>query len=261
MKVPFSYIFRNLWTRKLTTILTASGMGLVVFVFAAVLMLDAGLKQTMVGTGTLDNVLAIRTGAEPEIQSGITRDQAGLLEAMPQVARSKTGEPLISKETLVLISLIKSGQEKGSNVIVRGVSPMGITLRPQVKLVQGRMFRPGASELVVGRNINGKFDGAEIGTSYSKTLPQMFGSPSTQNANRSFMKTSRGPYRCSSRFSATSLPLSFRSVQSLAQPSRCTHPWQCVPLKSALCAHWGSGGHLFWRHFWASPCCSGLSAD
>jgi ABC-type antimicrobial peptide transport system permease subunit len=163
MKVPFSYIFRNLWTRKLTTILTASGMGLVVFVFAAVLMLDAGLKQTMVGTGTLDNVLAIRTGAETEIQSGITRDQAGLLEAMPQVARSKTGEPLISKETLVLISLIKSGQEKGSNVIVRGVSPMGITLRPQVKLVQGRMFRPGASELVVGRNINGKFDGAEIG--------------------------------------------------------------------------------------------------
>jgi ABC-type antimicrobial peptide transport system permease subunit len=163
MKVPFSYIFRNLWTRKLTTILTASGMGLVVFVFAAVLMLDAGLKQTMVGTGTLDNVLAIRTGSETEIQSGITRDQAGLLEAMPQVARSKTGEPLISKETLVLISLVKSGQEKGSNVIVRGVSAMGITLRPQVKLVQGRMFRPGASELVVGRNITGKFDGAEIG--------------------------------------------------------------------------------------------------
>jgi ABC-type lipoprotein release transport system permease subunit len=138
MKVPFSYIFRNLWTRKLTTILTASGMGLVVFVFAAVLMLDAGLKQTMVGTGTLDNVLAIRTGSETEIQSGITRDQAGLLEAMPQVARSKTGEPLISKETLVLISLVKSGQEKGSNVIVRGQTGAGSNVPPWSVGTRGR---------------------------------------------------------------------------------------------------------------------------
>jgi ABC-type antimicrobial peptide transport system permease subunit len=165
MKIPFSYIFRNLWTRKLTTILTAAGMGLVVFVFSAVLMLDAGLKKTMVGTGSLDNVLAIRTGSETEIQSGITRDQAGLLGALPQVARSKSGDPMVSKESLVLISLTKSGQEKGSNVVARGVSPMGITLRPQVKLIEGRMFRPGSSELVVGRNINREFNGAEIGQS------------------------------------------------------------------------------------------------
>ena len=165
MKIPFSYIFRNLWTRKLTTILTAAGMGLVVFVFSAVLMLDAGLKKTMVGTGSLDNGLAIRTGSETEIQSGITRDQAGLLGAMPQVARSKSGDPMVSKESLVLISLTKSGQEKGSNVVARGVSPMGITLRPQVKLIEGRMFRPGSSELVVGRNINREFNGAEIGQS------------------------------------------------------------------------------------------------
>lgn len=165
MQIPFSYILRNLWTRKLTTLLTASGMGLVVFVFAAVLMLDAGLKKTMVGTGSMDNVLAIRSGAETEIQSGITRDQAGLLEAMPQIARSATGQPLISKESLVLISLVKAGQDKGSNVVTRGLSPMGIELRPQVKMIEGRMFRPGSSELVVGRNINREFNGAELGQS------------------------------------------------------------------------------------------------
>lgn len=165
MQIPFSYILRNLWTRKLTTLLTASGMGLVVFVFAAVLMLDAGLKKTMVGTGSMDNVLAIRSGAETEIQSGITRDQAGLLEAMPQIARNATGQPLISKESLVLISLVKAGQDKGSNVVTRGLSPMGIELRPQVKMIEGRMFRPGSSELVVGRNINREFNGAELGQS------------------------------------------------------------------------------------------------
>ncbi|HEX7465273.1 MAG TPA: ABC transporter permease, partial [Usitatibacter sp.] len=60
MKIPFSYIFRNLWTRKLTTLLTAGDMALVVFVFAAVLMLDAGLKKTLVSTGSLDNAILLR---------------------------------------------------------------------------------------------------------------------------------------------------------------------------------------------------------
>jgi putative ABC transport system permease protein len=165
MKIPFSYIFRNLWTRKLTTALTAAGMALVVFVFAAVLMLDAGLKQTMGGTGSFDNVVAIRAGAETEIQSGVSRDQAALVESMPQVARNKLGEVMASKESLVLISLFKTGQDKGSNIVTRGVSPMGITLRPQVKIKTGRMFREGSSEIVVGRSVHADFDGTQIGQS------------------------------------------------------------------------------------------------
>ncbi len=163
MKVPFSYVFRNLWTRKLTTLLTAGGMALVAFVFAAVLMLDAGLNRTMVGTGSIDNVIFIRKGAETEIQSGVTRDQAALVASLPQVARGQDGHPLASKESLVLISLVKTGQDKGSNIVTRGVSPMGFVLRPQVKIVQGRMFRPGSSEIVVGKSIHDEFDGVAIG--------------------------------------------------------------------------------------------------
>ena len=67
MRVPFSYIRRNLWVRKLT--LTAGGMALVVFVFAAVLMLDAGLKATLVATGSPDNVVLIRQGSQTEVQA------------------------------------------------------------------------------------------------------------------------------------------------------------------------------------------------
>ena len=163
MKVPFSYVFRNLWTRKLTTLLTAGGMALVAFVFAAVLMLDAGLNRTMVGTGSIDNVIFIRKGAETEIQSGVTRDQAALVASLPQVARGQDGLPLASKESLVLISLVKTGQDKGSNIVTRGVSPMGFVLRPQVKIVQGRMFRPGSSEIVVGKSIHDEFNGVAIG--------------------------------------------------------------------------------------------------
>jgi putative ABC transport system permease protein len=165
MKIPFSYIFRNLWTRKLTTILTAAGMGLVVFVFAAVLMLDAGLKKTMVGTGSFDNVVMIRKGSETEIQSGVSRDQASLVESMPNIARGPDGKPVVSKESLILISLNKKGQERGSNIVTRGISPLGLTMRPQAKIIRGRLFREGSSEVIVGRNVNEQFDGAEIGQS------------------------------------------------------------------------------------------------
>jgi ABC-type antimicrobial peptide transport system permease subunit len=163
MKIPFSYAMRNLWARKLTTALTAAGMGLVVFVFAAVLMLDAGLKRTMVSTGSVDNVVFIRKGAETEIQSGITRDQASLIESMPQIARDADGRPFVSKESVVLTSLTKRGQDKLSNIVTRGIPPIGLLLRPQVRIVKGRMFRPGSAEIIVGKNIADDFEGVDIG--------------------------------------------------------------------------------------------------
>ncbi len=165
MNIPFSYIFRNLWTRKLTTLLTAGGMALVVFVFTAVLMMNAGLNQTMVGTGSTDNMVFIRKGSETEIQSGVSRSQAALVESQPEVARGQDGNAMVSKETVVLISLTKAGQDKGSNVVVRGMGPNGLVLRPQVKILQGRFFKPGSSEIIVGRSIHDGFDGVAVGQS------------------------------------------------------------------------------------------------
>ena len=163
MKIPFSYIFRNLWTRKLTTLLTAGGMALVVFVFAAVLMLDAGLRRTLVSTGSLDNAILLRQSSQTEIQSAVYRDQASLLETMPEVARSVNGDPLVSKETLVLTQIPKRGSDKPQNVVVRGLPQLGIQLRPQVHIIDGRWMRPGSSEIVVGRSISEGFEGVGIG--------------------------------------------------------------------------------------------------
>jgi len=163
MKIPFSYVFRNLWTRKLTTLLTAGGMALVVFVFAAVLMLDAGLKRTLVSTGSADNAIFLRQSSQTEIQSAVYRDQASLLETMPEVAHDTGGRPLVSKETLVLTQIPKRGSDRPQNVVVRGLPPLGIELRPQVKIVDGRWFRAGTSEIVVGRAIADGFEGVGIG--------------------------------------------------------------------------------------------------
>jgi ABC-type antimicrobial peptide transport system permease subunit len=168
MKVPFSYVARNLWVRKLTTGLTAGGMALVVFVFAAVLMLDAGLRKTLVSTGSADNVVVIRQGSQTEVQSGVFRDQAGLIETSPEVAHGANGEALASKEVVVLNSLPKlDDPSKRSNVVVRGLPPMGIELRPQARIVEGRMFRPGSSEIVVGASVARQFAGVEIGQQLS----------------------------------------------------------------------------------------------
>ena len=163
MKIPVSYVFRNLWTRRLTTALTAGGMALVVFQFAAVLMLDAGLKKTLVSTGSAENAILLRASAQTEIQSAVSRDQASLIETLPQVARGAGGEPLVSKETLVLVSLVKRGIDKPSNIVVRGLPAMGIQIRPQVRIVDGRMFKPGASEVIVGKAVADGFDGTGIG--------------------------------------------------------------------------------------------------
>jgi putative ABC transport system permease protein len=163
MPVPLIYVARNLWVRRLTTVLTAGGMALVVFVFAAVLMLDAGLRATLVATGQPNNVVLIRKGAQTEVQSGVTREQAALIESLPQIARDTKGDPLASKEVVVLNSLPKIDSGKRSNVPVRGMSALGLTLRPQVRLVQGRMFQPGSTEIVVGASVQRTFSGTAIG--------------------------------------------------------------------------------------------------
>lgn len=163
MSLPLAYSVRNLWERKLTTFLTAGGMALVVFVFAAVLMLDEGLRQTLVQTGEADNVVIIRQGSGTEIQSGVERDKAALVESLPQVALGAGGTRLVSKETVVLISLTKREGNKPANVVIRGLSPLGMSLRPQVQLIAGRNFRPGSEEVIVGRSIYERFSGVGLG--------------------------------------------------------------------------------------------------
>lgn len=162
MGVPFSYSFRNLWTRRLTTVLTASGMALVVFVFTAILMLAEGLQKTLVETGSYDNVVVIRKGSSSEVQSGVDRQQASIVETQPEVAMGADGRPLVAKEMAVLITLPKRGTNNPSNVVIRGIGASSLPLRPQVKLVEGRMPRPGSSEIAAGRAIAERFKGGGI---------------------------------------------------------------------------------------------------
>ena len=159
--IPLYYSLRNLWVRRVTTMLTAAGMALVVFVFAASLMLDAGLKRTLVATGEPDNVIVTRKGSTTEVQSAVERAQAALVAALPEVA--VIGEPVASREIVMLISLPKRGSDKISNAMIRGLEPVGVGMRRKVSLVEGRMFRKGSNEIVVGRSVRAQFAGVDVG--------------------------------------------------------------------------------------------------
>lgn len=161
--IPISYSYRNLWARRLTTVLTASGMSLVVFVFAAVLMLAEGLQKTLVQTGSFDNAIVIRKGSQSEVQSGINRIQASIVETRPEVAIADNGKPFLAKEMVVLITLPKRGSGKPSNVVIRGIGGFSLALRPQTKLIEGRMPKSGSSEVAAGLSVAKRFKGAGIG--------------------------------------------------------------------------------------------------
>ena len=163
MAIPLYYSLRNFWTRRMTTLLTAAGMALVVFVFAATMMLAAGLKKTLVETGSYDNVVVIRKSANSEVQSGVDRSQAAVVESIPEVANGADGRPLLDKELVVLINLPKRRSNKPSNVVIRGVGGCGLILRPQLRLISGRMPRPGAMEVITGKNIADRFQGGGLG--------------------------------------------------------------------------------------------------
>jgi ABC-type lipoprotein release transport system permease subunit len=172
MTLLLSYSVRNLGTRKLTTVLTAGGMALVSFVFAAVLMLAEGLERTLIETGSPDNAIVLRGSAETEISSVLARNEADLVEFQPEVAQTPLGHPLSAKELLVLVGLNKKGSGSPAHVVVRGVGAHSLELRPQVKLVEGRNFRPGSREVITGKNIAERIQGASLGSTLRFALSE-----------------------------------------------------------------------------------------
>src|SRR5947208_9844977 len=163
MRIPFSYIWRSLWARRLTTALTVGGVALVVFVFAGVLMLARGLEAALVETGSPDNVIVPRRSATPELSSQLDRATADVLETESGVARGAEGRALLSREVVLVIDVYKKKRNALGNVSIRGVSSRALELRRGVHIVQGRPFQFGTHEVVVGKSIANQFKGVTLG--------------------------------------------------------------------------------------------------
>ncbi|MBN1504055.1 MAG: ABC transporter permease [Candidatus Eisenbacteria bacterium] len=164
MAIPVEYNFRsviNRWTSTLVAILSIAGT---VGVFVVMLAMSQGFMATLVSSGSPQNAILIRGGAEGEMMSAILLDQVRVIADAPGVARSESGDPLVSAEVVTIgaFPLLSSGSD--ANVQIRGTSPAVMGVRPDVKIVDGRFFRSGLTELIVGRNVPTTYEGLRLGS-------------------------------------------------------------------------------------------------
>jgi putative ABC transport system permease protein len=176
MALPLSYNVRNVVIRWRATLATIIGVALVVAVYVLVQSLAVGLETSSGNTGDPRNVLIVRKGSTAESSSLITREQFKLIPYLPEIARDAQGRPLVSADVLVLISLPRRDGNGEANVLLRGISPVGMELRPQVALIDAkgrdgvpqpsRWFTPGRREIVVSGRMAERFAGFDLGGTF-----------------------------------------------------------------------------------------------
>ncbi len=154
---------RTIPQRKGSAIAAAFGIAGVVAVFVGVLSIAQGFRHAVTSTGRDDTAIVLREGANNEMSSGISRDEARIIKDAPGVAR-ENGVALASAELFVIIDIPKRTTGTDANVPFRGVEPTGPTLRGNVQIVAGRMFEPGRNEVIAGVAAAREFAGLDVGT-------------------------------------------------------------------------------------------------
>ncbi|HVO56146.1 MAG TPA: ABC transporter permease [Dongiaceae bacterium] len=162
MAIPLIYNVRSVRARWTSTIVAVLGIAGTVGVFIAMLSLAHGFKATLVASGSPQNALIMRAGSPSEMMGGITLDSIKVVADAPGIARDSSG-PLLTQEVVgvIPVPLISTGTD--ANVQVRGVSPNVLEIRKFVRVAEGRMFAPGVSELVVGKNAAKTYAGLTLG--------------------------------------------------------------------------------------------------
>lgn len=168
--IPISYNIRNLRARKSTTLASAFGIALVVFVLSSSRMLENGLNRTMARAGSDDHAVLLRKGATTELTSLFSQDLLQVIRTKPGVRRGPSGEPLVVGELVVVAPLEREGHPNQlSSVPVRGVPRDVLSVRKDVKIVEGRLLRPGTDEVMIGRSIRDRYAGVALGKSFVLT--------------------------------------------------------------------------------------------
>ena len=154
---------RSLPTRIGSAAVAVVGIAFVVIVLVGVLSIGEGFRSVMVAAGSDDTAMVLRSGADSEMTSVLRRQDVDAIGDAPGLARGADGKPLISPELFVIVDLPKRTTNTSANVPLRGVQPSGIAIRPEVKIVEGRMFEWGRNEVIVGRGAHAEFGGTNVG--------------------------------------------------------------------------------------------------
>src|SRR5215212_2631643 len=165
MGVPLNYNLRNLFERKGTTLMTALGIGLTVAVLITSVAMTNGMKAVFSGTGHPRQVIVLRKGTDAELNSSIKEEAYQIVRRLPGIEPAPNGEPMASPEAQTVVNLPSLENPNGMNVTVRGLLPMGMKMRENAQLKQGRWNEPGKREVVVGEGIAARYPAARVGSS------------------------------------------------------------------------------------------------
>jgi len=155
---------RSIPDRLAASLVIVIGIAGVVAVMVALLSMSSGLDQTLGKTGREDQVVVTRGGSQGELSSFLTIGSMTLIKQDRAIARGADGLPLASGELIVITEVPRPGQSTGANVTMRGVEPVGFALRRDFEIVEGRRFRPGVQEIMVGDGAARQFEGLGIGS-------------------------------------------------------------------------------------------------
>jgi len=164
--IPVVYNLRSVKARWTSAIVAVLGIAGTVGVFVAMLSLARGFRATLVSSGSVDNAMIMRAGATSEMTGGVMIDTVKILQDAPGIARGADG-PLVTAEVVLVAPIPLKSTGTDANVQLRGVSKNVLEIRKNVKIVEGRMFRPGLTELVVGKNANISYEGLTVGNTIS----------------------------------------------------------------------------------------------
>ncbi|MBL8299512.1 MAG: ABC transporter permease [Rhodanobacteraceae bacterium] len=149
------------WGPSLVIVIGLAG---VVAVFTALLAMAEGFSSALQASGRADAAIVMRGGSSAELNSGFGRESADLIKGGQGIKLGADGKPEAAAELVIITELLKKGEtQAGSNMTLRGVEPASFTLRPKLKIVEGRMFQTGLRELIVGRGVQRQYAGVEIG--------------------------------------------------------------------------------------------------
>jgi putative ABC transport system permease protein len=165
MALPLSYNIRSLKVRWQVTLLSVTGIAVVVAVLAVLLMMSSGFQHALRSTGRTDNAILVQRGSASEMTSAVPLAHRQLIEVDSRVARGDDGQPLSSPEIVVVTNMPRRVDGQAANVTVRGVTDRAFLVRGGIEIVSGRQFTPGLYEIIVGERIAARMSGLDIGDS------------------------------------------------------------------------------------------------
>ena len=162
MAIPLKYNRRSLLIRRVSNAMTGGRIALVVAVFVVIMAMVAGLSHAIRLTSDDDNVIILARGSTTETGSSLRLDQFDALKFLPAIRRDSEGNALASPELAEQI-LMPSPSGSLDNLSVRGILPVGREVHDQIRVVSGRMFKPGLSEIIIGKSLVGRYPGCYLG--------------------------------------------------------------------------------------------------